>query len=82
MRSKLDGAAAWTGVDMGKDGYAVVRVNKTVPRAEETAEKRLAQKQEFERLEAYAETMAYYDLLKERFKVQIKAPRPQENKAS
>ncbi|MNT58559.1 hypothetical protein D3C72_1960020 [compost metagenome] len=82
MQVKFDGSAAWTGVDLGKDGYAVVRINKTVPRAQDSAETRLAQKQEFERLESYAETMAYYELLKERFKVQIKVPRPQENKAS
>ena len=77
MRVKVDGAAEWTGVDLGAEGYAVVRVNKIVPRAEESAEARLAQKQEFERLSSVAETMAYYELLKERYKVQIKVPRPE-----
>ncbi|MEG0974456.1 MAG: SurA N-terminal domain-containing protein [Comamonas sp.] len=82
MRVKVDGAAEWTGVDLGADGYAVVRVNKIVPRAEDTAEARLAQKQEFERLVSFAETMAYYELLKERYKVQIKVPRPENAIAS
>ena len=82
MHAKLGDAAAWTGVDLGNDGYAVVRVNKIVPRAEDSAEARLGQKQEFERFQGSAETLAYYNLLKERFKVQIKVPRPTENKAS
>lgn len=82
MQAKVGDAATWSGVDLGKDGYAVVRINKLVPRAEDTAEARLAQKQELERLQTYAETMAYYDLLKERFKVQMKVPRPQAGQTS
>ncbi len=82
MQAKVDDAAVWTGVDLGSDGYAVVRVNKIVPRGEGTAEERLAQKQEFERLNGYAETMAYYELLKDRYKAQIKVPRPEANQKS
>ena len=82
MHAKVGDAAAWTGVDLGSEGYAVVRVNKIVPRAEDSAEMRLRQKQEFERYEGSAETLAYYSLLKERFKVQIKVPRPADTKAS
>ena len=77
MHAKVDASApAWVGVDLGADGYAVARVNKIVPRAEDSAEMRLRQRQEFERIEGYAEAMAYYELLKERFKAQILAPRP------
>lgn len=77
MQAKADASApAWVGVDLGADGYAVARVNKIVPRAEDSAEMRLRQRQEFERIEGYAEAMAYYELLKERFKAQILAPRP------
>ncbi len=82
MRAKVDGTAAWVGVDLGGEGYAVARINKVVPRAEDTAEARLAQKQEFERMESFAETMAYYELLKERYKAQIKVPRPEDKLAS
>lgn len=77
MHAKVDASApVWVGVDLGSDGYAVARVNKIVPRAEDSAEIRLRQKQEFERIEGYAETMAYYELLKARFNAQILAPRP------
>lgn len=77
MHAKVDASAqAWVGVDLGADGYAVARVNKIVPRAEDSAELRLRQKQEFERIAGYAEATAYYELLKERFKAQILAPRP------
>ena len=82
MHAKIGDAAAWVGVDLGNEGYTVVRVNKVVPRAEDSAELRLRQKQEFERYQANAETLAYYELLKERFKVQIKVPRPAETKTS
>ncbi|MGE8319160.1 MAG: SurA N-terminal domain-containing protein [Comamonas sp.] len=77
MHAKVDAStAAWVGVDLGADGYAVARVNKIVPRAEDSAELRLRQKQEFERIAGYAEATAYYELLKERYKAQILAPRP------
>ncbi len=82
MHAKVDEAAGWTGVDLPGEGYAVVRVNKIVPRAEDSAEMRLRQKQEFERLEGFAETMAYYEILKERYKVQIKVPQPAPGVAS
>ena len=82
MHAKIGDAASWVGVDLGNDGYTVVRVNKVVPRAEDSAELRLRQKQEFERYQANAETLAYYEMLKERFKVQIKVARPAETKIS
>ena len=82
MHAKVGEAAGWTGVDLPGEGYAVVRVNKIVPRAEDSAEMRLRQKQEFERLEGFAETMAYYEILKERYKVQIKVPQPAPGVAS
>src|SRR5690606_25870124 len=60
MHAKIGDAASWVGVDLGNDGYTVVRVNKVVPRGEDSAELRLRQKQEFERYQANAETLAYY----------------------
>jgi len=82
MHAKVGEAASWVGVDLGNDGYTIVRVNKVVPRSEDSAEMRLRQKQEFERYQANAETLAYYEMLKERFKAQIKVPRPAETKIS
>jgi len=75
---KADPAAlpALVGVDLGAQGYAVVRVNKSIPR-EQPAE--AAAKQEALRYAqwwAQAETLAYYNLLKDRLKAEIKAAKP------
>jgi peptidyl-prolyl cis-trans isomerase D len=69
------------GVDLGADGYAVVKVNKVLPReapAPAQAQQELGQ---YSRAWAGAETLAYYNLLKDRFKVQIKVPKPKELEA-
>jgi peptidyl-prolyl cis-trans isomerase D len=66
----------WVGVDLGGQGYAVVRINKILPRdavAPQVAEQEYRQ---FAQLIASAESQAYYALLKDRFKVQIKVQRP------
>jgi peptidyl-prolyl cis-trans isomerase D len=69
---------ALVGVDLGPEGYAVVKVNKLLPRdtvAPQQAQQEIAQ---FTRAWGTAETLAYYELLKQRFKVQINVPRPKE----
>ncbi|APW42542.1 SurA N-terminal domain-containing protein [Rhodoferax saidenbachensis] len=71
--SKLPG---WSGVDLGAQGYAVLRVNKVMPRtpvADSTSKQERAQ---YAQWVANAENQAYYQLLKDRFKAQIKVPRP------
>jgi len=67
---------AWVGVDLGAQGYAVARVNKVLPRnppAPATAEQ---ERKQYAQWVASAENQAYYKMLTQRFKVQIKAPRP------
>ena len=67
---------ALVGVDLGAVGYAVAKVNKLVPRAPvppQQAQQELAQ---YSRAWSTAETLAYYELLKSRFKTQINVPRP------
>jgi len=67
---------AWVGVDLGAQGYAVVRVNKVLPRnppATATAEQ---ERKQYAQWVASAENQAYYKMLTQRFKVQFKAPRP------
>jgi peptidyl-prolyl cis-trans isomerase D len=66
----------FAGVDLGAQGYAVVRVNKIVPRpapAEAAAKQDRAQ---YAQWWTGAENQAYYGLLKERFKAEIMASRP------
>ncbi|MEG2034431.1 MAG: peptidyl-prolyl cis-trans isomerase, partial [Janthinobacterium sp.] len=76
LRAPTNALPAWEGVDLGSDGYAVVKVNRIVERP--TAEPQLLeqQKAQFSQWSSMAEVMAYYEFLKKEFKVQIKAPRP------
>ncbi|TFY98510.1 SurA N-terminal domain-containing protein [Ramlibacter rhizophilus] len=71
--SKLPGA---TGVDLGAQGYALVRVLKTLPREAPPAERAAQEREQVAQWLASAEGRAYYELLKERFKVKIEVPRP------
>jgi len=64
------------GVDLGERGYAVVRVNRQVPRASLSAEQTVQDRQQYAKWWATAEALAYYQLLQQRFKVQIKVPKP------
>ena len=76
LGANTDTLPAWTGVDLGAQGYAVAKVNRVVP--PEAPEPQLAQQrqQQYAQWWATAEGLAYYETLKQRFKVQIKAPRP------
>ncbi len=65
------------GIDLGAQGYAVMRVNAAMPRAapaEGVAKQELAQ---YSQGWTGAENLAYYNLLRERFKAQIKVPKPE-----
>lgn len=67
---------AWTGVDLGAGGYAVVRVNKVLPRNPGPPKAVEQERRQYVQWMADAEAQSYYQLLKERFKVQIKVPHP------
>ena len=64
------------GVDLGAQGYAVVRVNKILPRTPPAAEASSQENAQFAQALALAENAAYYNMLKDRFKVQIQVPKP------
>lgn len=72
---------ALVGVDLGAEGYAVVKVNKLLPR--DTVPPQQAQQEagQYARAWGTAEAMAYYEVLKNRFKAQINVPRPKETAA-
>ncbi|MGK6307652.1 peptidylprolyl isomerase [Variovorax sp. DT-64] len=67
---------ALVGVDLGTQGYAVVRVNKTVPRTPPAAEMAQQETQQVALATSAAEAAAYYELLKNRFKAEILVPKP------
>ena len=64
------------GVDLGEQGYAVVKVNKVVSRSapDEAATKQA--RSQYAQVWANAENTAYYGLLKDRFKVKMPLPLP------
>ena len=75
---RADGAKlpALLGVELGAQGYAVVRVTKVVPRTPPTAEQAQQESMQIAQSVTAAEAAAYYELLKQRFKVEILVPKP------
>jgi peptidyl-prolyl cis-trans isomerase D len=64
------------GVDLGAQGYAVVRVLKVVPRTPPTPELAQQENAQVGQSVAAAEDAAYYTMLKDRFKAEILVPKP------
>jgi peptidyl-prolyl cis-trans isomerase D len=70
LKAPADPVPAWTGVDLGDQGYAVIRINKVLPRDPAVADAARSQAQ-YAQAWAAAEAQAYYAALKDRYKVQI-----------
>ena len=75
LRASTQTLPAWVGVDLGTSGYAVVKVEKVLPRDETNAANRGREREQYAQWWASAEGLAYYRLLKDKFKVEIKAAR-------
>jgi peptidyl-prolyl cis-trans isomerase D len=71
---------ALVGVDLGAQGYAVVKVLKVLPRAAPAPALAQQEQTQYTQWWTSAESLAYYNILKERFKADIKVPRPAEQK--
>lgn len=67
---------AWKGVSLGIQGYAVVKVEKVLPRETRDANALRQEAQQYGQWWARAEGQAYYNALKERFKVRIEVAAP------
>ena len=76
LRADPAALPAIVGVDLGEQGYALVKVNKVLPREAPPADVASQERQQYAQWWAAAENLAYYNLLKERFKVQIEVPKP------
>ncbi len=77
LRADASALPAWVGVDVGAAGYAVVKVNKLVPRDAAAIAGSLKQdRSQYAQWWTTAENLAYYNTLKERFKAKIKVPKP------
>ncbi|HQS31683.1 SurA N-terminal domain-containing protein [Polaromonas sp.] len=77
----LPATPVFAGVDLGAQGYAIVRVNKVVA-SEPPAEAVTKQgREQYAQAWSAAESLAYYNTLKDRFKAEILVTRPVLGKA-
>ena len=77
LRASPDNLPSWVSADLGSQGTAVVKVLRIIPREGVDAQQAAQQRQQLQQWWSTAEGFAYYEMLKERFKVQIKPARPQ-----
>ena len=77
LRASPDNLPSWVSADLGSQGTAVVKVLRIIPREGADAQQAAQQRQQLQQWWTTAEGFAYYEMLKERFKVQIKPTRPQ-----
>lgn len=76
LRADASALPVFVGVDLGAQGYAVVRVNKIIPRPTPTEAAAKQDRAQYAQWWTAAENQAYYGVLKEGFKVEIMAARP------
>lgn len=79
LRADAAALPAWTGVDLGATGYAVVRVNKVIPRLEAAQPSAQQDREQYAQWWTAAETQAYFATLKEQLKVEVLVTAPVQN---
>ncbi|MES2190918.1 MAG: SurA N-terminal domain-containing protein [Pseudomonadota bacterium] len=65
-----------TGVDLGAQGYAIVKLLKVLPRDPALGPSAKQEQEQYAKWWTTAESLAYYNSLKERFKTEIRVPKP------
>lgn len=75
LRVSTQTLPAWVGVDLGASGYAVVKVEKVLARDPANTANIVRERDQYAQWWASAEGLAYYKLLKEKFKAEIKIAR-------
>jgi peptidyl-prolyl cis-trans isomerase D len=76
LRADAAALPALLGVDLGAEGYAVVQVVKVLPREVPSPQQAQQEREQYLRAWSMAESVAYYNLLKERFKVKLEVAQP------
>jgi len=71
----------FAGVDLGAQGYAIVKISKVVPRDAPLEAAAKQERSQYAQWWTSAETFAYYNSLKERFKAEILVAKPVLGKA-
>jgi peptidyl-prolyl cis-trans isomerase D len=65
---------AWVGVNQGEQGYTVIRVDQVLPRLPREGGAAMQELQQYSQWWSTLEGQAYYELLKQRFKVKLNVP--------
>jgi peptidyl-prolyl cis-trans isomerase D len=79
MRAPAQTLPAWVDMGLGNQGHVLVKINKVVVRdASDAAPSRKDERVQLTRWLAAAESVAYYNDLKDRLKVKIKVPEPKQ----
>ena len=76
LRADTSALPMFAGVDLGSQGYAIVKVNKVVPRDPPPDTALQTQRNQYSQQWAAAETLAYYNGLKARAKAEIFVAKP------
>lgn len=77
LRTDASALPAFAGVDLGAQGYAIVKVSKVVPREAQPEARVKQERSQYGDWWTSAETLAYYNSLKERFKAEILVKKPE-----
>jgi peptidyl-prolyl cis-trans isomerase D len=73
LRANSSKLPLWLGVDLGAEGYRVVRLNKIVDGTQTAVAQN---RDQYLQIWSNAESTSYYEYLKDKFKVQIKVNKP------
>ncbi|MHB1200705.1 MAG: SurA N-terminal domain-containing protein [Polaromonas sp.] len=81
LRADASALPVFAGVDLGAQGYAIVKVNKVVSRDVPAEAAAKQERNQYAQWWTSAENLAYYNGLKERFKAEILVAKPAPGKA-
>jgi len=81
LRADASALPAFAGVDLGAQGYVIVKVLKVLPREASLEAQARQERAQYTQWWTSAESMAYYNALKGRFKTEIKVTKPVRAKA-
>jgi peptidyl-prolyl cis-trans isomerase D len=82
LRTDTAALPAFSGVDLGAQGYAIVKVLKVMPREAHPEAAATQERAQYAQWWTSAESLAYYNTLKERFKAEIKVAKPVSGRAA
>lgn len=81
LRADASALPTFVGVDLGPQGYAIIRINKVTPRDAPAEAVAKQERNQYAQMWTSAESLAYYNGLKERFKAEILVARPKPGSA-